>query len=132
MSYMESAERTVKEYFISNTGSRSYQRRFDLGGGHYVKVGVTHVAGAAIHADVPVTPESVNYSMQFWSGSDHVEDTDLWLRVDNEPRGSLHFHQPSGSRPESWHIPLPGQFTVLELVDFSFSEAKKVLAWKYP
>ena len=131
MSYMESAERTVKEYFISNTGSRSYQRRFDLGGGHYVKVGVTHVAGAAIHADVPATPESVNYSMQFWSGSDHVEDSDLYFRVDNEPRGLLHFHQPSGSRPVSWHTPLDGEYTVLELVDFSFREAKKVVAWKY-
>jgi hypothetical protein len=131
MSYMESVERIVKQYFISNTGSRSYQQCFDLGGGHHVKVGVTHVAGAAIQANVPVRPELVNYRMQFWSGSEHVEDSDLWLRVDNEPHGSLHFHQPSGSRPESWHIPLDGEYTVLELVDFSFREAEKVLAWKY-
>jgi len=124
-------EQKIVAFFVANSGSRTYDQRFPFGGGHYVQVRATHIAGSAIHANVPVRPDTVNFSIAFWSGSDEP-----WFRIDNEVCDrALHFHLASGSRPSSVHIPvivpLDKEYTVVDLVHKSFDEARQVLGWKY-
>jgi len=127
MTDMEAAREAMIEYLMKRTGSAQYFKRIDIDKGHHVQLTATHIAGAAIQANVPVKPDLVDFAMQFWSGSDR------WLRIDNQVHdGHLHFHLPSGSQPENWHIPLDGEYTILGLVRECFRRADEVKAWKYP
>jgi hypothetical protein len=47
-------ESRIIEFLTRNSGSAEYVEIFDIGAGHSVKISLTHVAGSAIHSDVPV------------------------------------------------------------------------------
>jgi hypothetical protein len=128
MSDMESTEREVQDYLRANSGSSSYRKRFSLSSSQYVQIGVTHVAGAAIQADVPIGSELIDFSINFRSGSDN------WYRIDNQGEaGFLHCHLHSGSqRSFCDHIPLEGEFSISGLVSICFKQANAVKEWKYP
>ena len=120
-------EGRIIEFLTRNSGSAKYVETFPIGAGHNVKISLTHVTGEAIRSDVPLTSDMVDFSMNFWSGSNP------WLRIDNQNRDRfLHFHLASGSRPFEKHVPMEGEYMAAQLVTKVFDEAEEVLRWKYP
>jgi len=127
MSEMKRVEQEVADFIRTNSGSDRYYRRFPIGNGHYVQIHITQIAGSAIDANAPVQPETIDFAVQFYSGSDN------WFRVDNQGNANfLHSHLHSGSRKLCDHVPLSGSFTILQLIGECFTQARQVKGWKFP
>jgi hypothetical protein len=125
----QSVEGQVLDYLARNSGSSSYDMRFDLGAGQQVQVRIVDVAGSALYADEPVSPDRIDLAIDFWSGNTS------WFRIDNEtPRQILHYHFESGSLSFHAHASLERDqhYSLSQLVHLCLSQGREILAWKYP
>lgn len=98
-------------------------RKFDLGNNHFVNVRINNFTNKPLSNHSTVKTNEFVFSLNFWKNNQNP-----WFRVDNESVGYLHFHKDDFKQ----HQKLDENYTVAELISFTFNWTYKILNEKFP
>jgi len=112
--------------------SSSITKSFNLGNNHFVDVKINNFTKKSL------SNHSIVSTMDFVFSLNFRKDKTPWFRIDNEsknkgePTNYLHFHLQSENKEFNEYQKLEENFTVAELISYTFDWLRNVIMEKYP